>query len=86
MLHLIHNPSTPKDTRKEAASELEKTWADKKNIYPHRLRGLMLAFEEMDPTPYAEQLKPLVEHRDERVKQGAARYLAAIKKAGGEGK
>ena len=41
----------------------------------------MLAIEELDPTPYAKQLKPLVEHRDERVKQGAARFLKAIKEA-----
>lgn len=59
-------------------AELEKTWKDQKNIYPHRLRGLMLAFEEVDPTPYEQQLKPLVNHRDERTKQGAARYLKAI--------
>ena len=39
----------------------------------------MLAFTEVDPTPYAEQLKQLVDHRDERTKQGAARYLQAIK-------
>ena len=41
----------------------------------------MLAFEEVDPSPYAEMLKPLVEHRDERVKQGAERYLKAINDA-----
>ena len=79
LLSLINSKSTPGETRKAAAAELEKTWADKKNIYPHRLRGLMLAFEEVDPTPYAEQLKPLVEHRDERTKQPAARFLEAIK-------
>ena len=80
LLNLINSSATPKETRDAAAAELEKTWADKKNIYPHRLRGLMLAFEEVDPTPYANQLKPLVEHRDERTKQPAARYLEAIKK------
>jgi len=41
----------------------------------------MLAIEELDPTPYAKQLKPLIEHWDERVKQGAARFLKAIKEA-----
>ena len=66
------------DCQMRASAGLEKTRADKKNIYPHRLRGLMLAFEEVDPTPYAAQLKPLVDHRDERTKQGAARYLQAI--------
>ena len=81
LLNLLNNRSAPPATRTAAAAELEKTWADKKNIYPHRLRGLMLAFEEMDPTPYEEQLKPLVNHRDERVKQGAARYLQAIAEA-----
>ena len=79
LLHLINNASIPQETRKAAAAELEKTWADKKNIYPHRLRGLMLAFEEVDPTPYADQLKPLVDHRDERTKQPAIRFLNAIK-------
>ncbi|MAT49562.1 MAG: hypothetical protein CMK32_00040, partial [Porticoccaceae bacterium] len=79
LLNLINNKAAPGETRKSAAAELEKTWADKKNIYPHRLRGLMLAFEESDPTPYVEQLKPLVEHRDERTKQPAARFLEAIK-------
>ncbi len=43
LLHLINDPSVPGETREAAAAELEKTWADKKNIYPHRLRGLMLA-------------------------------------------
>ena len=81
LLNLINDSSVPQGTRGAAAAELEKTWADKKNIYPHRLRGLMLAFEEADPTPYADQLKPLVEHRDERVKQAAARFLQAIKDA-----
>ena len=79
IINLINNASAPPATRKAAAAEMEKTWADKKNIYrPLRLRGLMLAFEEADPTPYAKELKPLVEHRDERVKQGAARYLQQI--------
>ena len=83
IINLINNASAPPATRKAAAAEMEKTWADKKNIYrPLRLRGLMLAFEEADPTPYAQQLKPLVEHRDERVKQGAARYLQQISEAG----
>ena len=82
LLNLLNNPSVPKETRDAAAAELEKTWADKKNIYPHRLRGLMLAFEESDPSPYAKQLKPLVDHRDERVKQPAARFLQRI---GGSG-
>ncbi len=80
LLHLINEPKVPQDTRTAAAAEMEKTWADKKNLYrPYRLRGLMLAFEEADPSPYADKLKPLVEHRDERVKQGAARYLQVIK-------
>jgi hypothetical protein len=62
------------------ASSQVLAWADKKNLYrPYRLRGLMLAFEEADPSPYADKLKPLVEHRDERVKQGAARYLQVIR-------
>lgn len=78
LLHLIRDPNTPSDTRREAEEEMEKTWADKKNLYPHRLRGLMLAFEEWDPSPYADLLKPLVDHRDERVKQAAARYLKAM--------
>ncbi|HAD60239.1 MAG TPA: hypothetical protein DCG12_13425 [Planctomycetaceae bacterium] len=78
LLSLIKNPPTPRSTREAAMAELEKTWKDQKNIYPHRLRGLMLAFEEVDPTPYEQQLKPLVNHRDERTKQGAARYLKAI--------
>ena len=39
----------------------------------------MLAFEEADLSPYADKLKPLVEDRDERVKQGAARYLQVIR-------
>ncbi len=78
LLHLINDKSTPKETRQAAAAELEKTWEDGKNIYPHRLRGLMLAFEEVDPTPYAEQLKPLVDHRDERTKQPAVRFLKAM--------
>lgn len=77
LLNLLDRPA-PMETREAAAAELEKTWADKKNIYPHRLRGLMLAFEEADPSPYENQLKPLVDHRDERVKQAAARYLEAI--------
>ena len=79
VLNLINDRSVPEETRKAAAAELEKTWADRKNLYPHRLRGLMLAFEEVDPTPYADQLKPLVEHRDERTKQPAARFLEAIR-------
>ena len=59
--------------KSEAAEvELEKMWADKKNIYPHRLRGLMLAFGEVDPTSCTQQLKPLVDHRDESTKQDAA--------------
>ncbi len=78
LLHLINDKSTPEETRQAAVAELEKTWEDKKNLYPHRLRGLMLAFEEIDPTPYAEQLKPLVDHRDERTKQPAVRFLKAI--------
>ena len=78
-LNLINDSSVPKATRDAAAAEMKKTWDDKKNIYPHRLRGLMLAFTEADPTPYEKELKPLVEHRDERTKQGAARYLEAIK-------
>ena len=84
ILRLINNPATPKATHEAAKAEMEKTWADAKNIYrPYRLRGLMLAFEEADPTPYEKELKPLVEHRDERTKQGAARYLGQIK-GGGE--
>ena len=78
LLNLLNDPSVPKETRDAAAAELEKTWEDKKNIYPHRLRGLMLALEEADPTPFAKQLKPLVDHRDERTKQPAARFLKAI--------
>ncbi|MEM7391050.1 MAG: hypothetical protein AAF492_01780, partial [Verrucomicrobiota bacterium] len=87
MLNLLNNASVPKETRTAAAAELEKTWEDRKNIYPHRLRGLMLAFDEMDLdlTPYAKQLKPLVDHRDERTKQPAARFLQAIKEASGPG-
>ncbi len=82
LINLLNTPTTPAATRKAAEAEMEKTWKDAKNIYrPYRLRGLMLAFEEVDPTPYAKQLKPLVEHRDERVKQGAARYLQAISEA-----
>ena len=80
LLNLI-KPSVPKETRTAALAEMENTWKDRVNIYPHRLRGLILAFEEMDPTPFENQLKPLVEHRDERTKQGAARYLAAISEA-----
>lgn len=84
LINLLNNPSIDTATRKALEAEMEKTWADKKNIYrPYRLRGLMLALEEADPTPYAEKLKPLVDHRDERVKQGAARYLQAIREAGG---
>ncbi|MEM7013928.1 MAG: hypothetical protein AAF585_20905, partial [Verrucomicrobiota bacterium] len=79
LLNLLNNCGAPKETRDAAAAELQKTWEDKKNIYPHRLRGLMLAFEEVDPSPFADELKPLVDHRDERVKQAAARYLAAMK-------
>lgn len=83
LINLLNNRSIDAATRKALEVEMAKTWDDKKNIYrPLRLRGLMLAFEETDPTPYAEQLKPLVEHRDERVKQGAARYLQAISAAG----
>ena len=81
LLNLIGNSAVPQETRDAATAELEKTWADRKNIYPHRLRGLMLAFEEVDPAPYADRLKPLLEHRDERVKQPAARFLEAIKDA-----
>ncbi len=87
LINLLNNPSIDSATRRSLDAELEKTWADKKNIYrPLRLRGLMLAFEEVDPTPYAQQLKPLVDHRDERVKQGAARYLQAISDARGDPK
>ncbi|MEM7231779.1 MAG: HEAT repeat domain-containing protein [Planctomycetota bacterium] len=81
LIHLINDASTPRETRQAAEAELEKTWKERAKIYPHRLRGLMLAFEEVDPTPYAKQLKPLVDHRDERTKQGAARYLQRISKA-----
>jgi hypothetical protein len=84
LIHLLNSSSIDAATRKALEAELEKTWEDKKNIYrPLRLRGLMLALEEVDPAPYAQQLKPLVDHRDERVKQGAARYLQAIRAAGG---
>ena len=78
LIHLINNPDASEATRKAATEELEKTWDEAKKIYPHRLRGLMLAFEEIDPTPYAENLRPLVDHRDERTKQGAARFLKLI--------
>lgn len=82
LINLLNNKSIDAATRKALEAEMEKTWDDKKNLYnPLRLRGLMLALEEADPTPYAEQLKPLVEHRDERVKQGAARYLQQISNA-----
>ncbi|MEM7558055.1 MAG: hypothetical protein AAF394_02940 [Planctomycetota bacterium] len=78
LIHLINNPDVSEATRKAANEELDKTWDEAKKIYPHRLRGLMLAFEEIDPTPYAENLRPLVDHRDERTKQGAARFLKLI--------
>ena len=81
LINLLNNQSAPRTIRKACEAEMERTWADQKNIYPHRLRGLMLAFTEVDPTPYERQLKPLVDHRDERTKQGAAKYLQAINDA-----
>ena len=84
LLNLLDNPAAPEETREAVAAEMEKTWADQKNLYPHRLRGLVLAFEEVDPSPYAERFAPLVDHRDERVKQAAARYLKAIHDRNGE--
>ncbi len=46
------------------------------------LRGRILAFAEVDPTSFAEQLTPLVDQRDQSTKQDAARYHQAIGDAG----
>ena len=78
LLSLLNSAQTPPATRQAAAAELQKTWDEQKKIYPHRLRGLMLALERSNPAPYLQQLQPLIDHRDERVKQPAARLLRQL--------
>jgi hypothetical protein len=81
LINMLGDPSLDPATRDTLAKELEKTWADTKPLRSPRLRGLMLALEEMDPAAYVEKLKPLVEHKDEHVKQASERFLKAINKA-----
>jgi hypothetical protein len=78
LLKLINDPTIDPETRQALDAELETSWKDK---IPDRLRGLMMALDEMDPTPYADRFAPLVDHRDEHVKQRAARFLKAIDEA-----
>ncbi len=81
MLKLINDPTVAPETRQAVEAELETSWQDK---IPDRLRGLMMALDDMDPTPYADRFVPLVDHRDEHVKQRAMRFLKAIRQANGE--
>ena len=75
LFNLINDQTIAPEARQAAEAELETSWQDK---IPDRLRGLMMALDEKDPRPYAERIRPLVEHRDEHVKQRAMRFLKAM--------
>jgi glucose/arabinose dehydrogenase len=82
LLNLLNESALDAEAKAFLAKELEQTWSSPKGLHRAlRLRGLILAFEEIDPAPYAERLKPLVDYMDEHVKQGSARILKAIGKA-----
>lgn len=78
LLKLRNDPTIDPETRQAVDAELETTWQGK---IPDRLRGVMMALDDMDPTPYADRFAPLVDHRDEQVKQRAAKFLKAIGEA-----
>lgn len=75
LLNLSNDPTIDPETRQAVNSELETSWQDK---IRDRLRGLMMALDEKDPRPYVERIRPLVDHRDEAVKQRAMRFLKAM--------
>ena len=75
LFNLLNDPTIDPETRQAVNAELETSWQDK---IRDRLRGLMMALDEKDPRPYVERMRPLVDHRDEAVKQRAMRFLKAM--------